>query len=532
MQLVSTIVGSLFFVLVAAGAVDEPNERIGVASSELPTYVEQLTSQDRVITDLKVRIVDRKIVFDVTDAANEGELPWLIQVNISDKEYRDSKKRYAADGFENTVHRVLFADRRNLHSSVWVQKSSAVEPLKLPDGPSPVTGETGKDLQPLNELLLKTLQENNIPGATVAVASEGRIIFERGFGYSDLEPPTPMAPATTMRIASISKPITAVAVLLLVEDGKLQLDDLVIDILMLEKKFTLPKDSDPAWNRITIRHLLQHSGGWNRDKSEDPMFELAEISRAAKLRKIARIPDVVRHQLSRPLDFEPGTECQYSNFGYCLLGRAIEAVSEQTYEAFVTDRVLKPAGMTQTRLGKTRLADRADDEAHYYTQTIKSFPAIWDVAAGRKSGKFEMVPAPYGQWDLEVMDSHGAWTSTASDLVRFAMALESPAKPLLKSDSLRWMKERPSFADANDDSWYGLGWSVRPVLGPEQVNLWHSGLVSGSSTILVKRWDNWAWAVLFNTDQTKDGTKCSTLIDGPMHSAVNSSLQLIEQGGH
>jgi N-acyl-D-amino-acid deacylase len=331
-----------------------------------------------------------------------------------------------------------------------------------------------------------------------------------------------------MRIASISKPITAVAVLLLVEDGKLKLDDHAIDYLIRDKRFALPKDADPAWSRVTIRHLLQHSGGWDRDKSKDPMFELPAITRALELKQIARVPDVVRYQLSRPLDFEPGTEYRYSNFGYCLLGRVIEAASGQPYATFVTERILKPAGMTQTRLGKTRLSDRASDEAHYYTQTLKTYPAVRDAADAAKSGKFELVQAPYGQFDLEVMDAHGAWTSTASDLVRFAIAIDSATKPLLKPDSLRQLKERPSCAGPEVETWYGLGWNVRSIEGLDRVSMWHIGKVSGSSTILVKRWDNFVWAVLFNVDETKDGVQCATLIDGPMHTAVDGSVPLMK----
>lgn len=514
----------------AVYAADETVERRGISATELSAYVDSLTSQGQMISDLRVRVVDRKAVFDVTAKPNTDKQAWLIQVNISDHEFRDAKKRYTEDGFKNTIHRVIPNGREKLHSTVWVQKTNNIELLKLPAATPPATGELGRNLEPLNTLLRKTLADNNIPGAAVAVSRDGKIIYERGLGYSDLEKPTPMAANTTMRIASISKPITAVAALLLVDDGRLKLDDPVVDYLVRDKKFALPKDADPAWSHVTIRHLLQHSGGWNRDKSKDPMFELLAISRALELKQIAGIPDVVRYQLSRPLDFEPGTEYQYSNFGYCLLGRVIEAASGQTYETFVTERLLKPAGMTQTRLGKTSLADRAGDEAHYYTQTLKTYPAVRDATDAGKSGKFELVQAPYGQFDLEVMDAHGAWTSTASDLVRFALAIDAATKPLLKPDSLRQLKERPSFAGAEAETWYGLGWNVRAVEGSDRMNIWHTGMVAGSSTILVKRWDNFAWAVLFNVDETKDGVQCATLIDHPMHTAVDASIPLMKPG--
>ena len=526
MRLIFTL--TLFSLLtVAADAADETLERKGISATELAAYVDQLTSQGQIISDLRVRVVERKAVFDVIAKPNKNQLAWLIQVNISEQEFRDARKRYTEDGFKNTIHRVIPNGREKLHSSIWVQKTDNIVLLKMPAGSTPVTGELGKNLEPINELLLKTLTDNNIPGATLTVAKDGMIIYERGFGYADLEQQTPLAPNTTMRIASISKPITAVALLLLVEDGKLKLDDHVIDYLVRDNNFTLPQDADPAWGRVTIRHLLQHCGGWSRDTSKDPMFELLAISRKLDLKQLARIPDIVRSQLAQPLDFEPGTEYQYSNFGYCLLGRIIEVASGQPYAAFVTARILKPAGMTQTRLAKTRLADRAEDETHYYTQTLKTFPAIWDAAHAEKSGEFELVQAPYGQFDIEVMDSHGGWTSTASDLVRFVIAIDSASEPLLKPDTQRLLQERPSFASSENDTWYGLGWNVRSIDEHESVNLWHNGLLAGSSAILVKRWDNFVWAVLFNCDETQDGEKCATVIDSPMHLAVDGSIPWI-----
>jgi CubicO group peptidase (beta-lactamase class C family) len=515
---------------VAFASYDEAVIRKDLSANELSAYVEQLTSNGQIIVDLNVRVVERRTVFDVASQVNEDKRPWLIQVNISDKVFRASSKRYKSDGFKNTVDRIIPNGRDKLHSTVWVQKVETAASLKLPNGPPPVNGEHGRDLIPLNDLLTKTLTDNNIPGATVAVARDGEIVYERGFGYSDVDKKSPMNADSVMRIASISKPITAIAVLLLMEDGKLKLDDLAIDYLTRDKKFALPKDADAAWSRITIQHLLQHSGGWDREKSKDPMFELLEITRALDLKKTASIPDVIKYQLSRPMDFEPGSSHAYSNFGYCLLGRVIEVASGQSYEKFVTERILKPCGMTQTRLGKTRFSDQADDEAIYYTQKAKMYPAIWDVAPGNKSGKFESVAGPYGHWDLEVFDSHGGWTSTAADLVRFAVAVDSKTKPLIRPESLTLLKSRPSFTDSDDKTWYGFGWSVRSVSGIDVVNLWHSGLIAGTSTILVKRSDNLTWAVLFNVNDSKDGQTCSTLIDRPMHAAVDHSIPLLPIG--
>ena len=201
-------------------SIDEAIVRKDLSANELSAYVEQLTSNGQIIVDLNVRIVERRAVFDVASQVNEEKQPWLIQVNISDKEFRESSKRYKSDGFKNTAHRIIPNGREKLHSTIWVQRVKTAISLKLPDGLPPVTGNVGKDLIPLNDLLTKTLSHNNIPGATVAVTRDGKIVYERGFGFSDVDKKTPMNANSVMRIASISKPITAIAVLLLMEDGK------------------------------------------------------------------------------------------------------------------------------------------------------------------------------------------------------------------------------------------------------------------------------------------------------------------------
>lgn len=120
-------------------------------------------------------------MFDVASQANEDKRPWLIQVNISDKEFRELSKRYKSDGFKNTVHRIIPNGREKLHSTIWVQQVESAALLKLLAASSLVDGYFS-DLAPLNDLLLKTLTDNNIPGAMVVVARGGELVNERGFG--------------------------------------------------------------------------------------------------------------------------------------------------------------------------------------------------------------------------------------------------------------------------------------------------------------------------------------------------------------
>ncbi|MFN9720934.1 MAG: serine hydrolase domain-containing protein [Planctomycetota bacterium] len=495
-----------------------------LTAAELNQSIDQLSAAGRVVTDLTMRFDGTQMRFDATIDVNAEKRPWIVQLNLTDQQYRAATRKYKA-AFDPVIHQTVSAGRTKYHSVVWLQKTETGSELKIPEGPLPESGELGKNLQPLNALMRSVLAENHLPGATLAVAFEQTLLFERGFGYSQLDPPVTMQPNATMRIASISKPITAVAVLLLAQDGVLDLDEFALTCLSRHPSGNFDANAaamaDPRWKQITVRQLLQHTAGMDRDVSKDTVFQLPEISRALSLKKLAKSNDMVRYQLRQSLDFDPGTKHRYSNIGYCILGRIIEAVSGKDYADFVQQRILTPCGMTQTRLARTRLTHRAEDEVRYYVQKPKKTPAVWVGFESRNPNRVDLVDEPYGMWDIEVMDSHGGWTSTAPDLLRFVMALEHPTSPLLNSSLRSEMLKPPEFGpDASDGSWYGCGWSVRN-LNDGTATYWHTGLLAGTSAILVHRRDGYLWAVLFNCDRSQDDQLCSTLIDSRMHWAVN-----------
>ena len=135
-----------------------------------------------------------------------------------------------------------------------------------------------------------------------------------------------------------------------------------------------------------------------------------------------------------------------------------------------------------------------------------------------------MVSPAYGQWDLEVMDSFGGWTSTAQDLVQFIDAIDSEKSPLLTRESRKLMLDSPSFTDRSTNAvWYGLGWNVRAVDDNGQRNYWHTGSFAGTSSLLVRRYDGYSWAIIFNVDRTSNGDRCADVIDSELHKAVLKS---------
>ncbi len=228
---------------------------------------------------------------------------------------------------------------------------------------SQITGLAMPKLAAYGDLMATFMREHKPPGAALAVTYHGRLVYARGFGYANLEKHEPVRPASLFRIASVSKPFTTAAVMHLIEQGKLRLDDRVFPILRLQPHLERGSRLDLRWHDITVWHCLQHTGGWNRDKSFDPMSAVA----AERVAKALRVPlpihpkQIIRYTMGKPLDFAPGTAYAYSNFGYCVLGRVIEAVSGKPYHEFVRQKILAPwasatCGWARTFSGTARPA--------------------------------------------------------------------------------------------------------------------------------------------------------------------------------
>lgn len=402
------------------------------------------------------------------------------------------------------------------------------------------SGPTAARFASFDQLMQTFLREHKIPGGSLAVAQDGEVIYARGFGWADREAKRPVQPDSLFRIASISKPVTAVAVMRLVEQRRLSLDDRVFDVLDKSEadesqraaSSVEPAFADERLREITIRQLLQHTAGWDRDVSFDPMFRSVKIARELRVDPPAKPEHVIRYMRRQPLDFAPGERYAYSNFGYCLLGRVIERITGNDYEAFVRSEVLKPLGINAMRIGKTQLSGQADGEVRYYAgekgnDGEATGDSVFDV--GQKS------PLPYGVWHLEAMDSHGGWIASAVDLVRFGSAIQHPAEsPRLSTESRVAMFARPAgLAGWNEDGspkdvYYGCGWSVRDV-GHDRFNYWHTGSLDGTSTILVLRHDGLCWAVLFNTRNSPSGEAPARIIDPLVHQAANRMLEATGQ---
>jgi len=394
-------------------------------------------------------------------------------------------------------------------------------PAKSEVGTIPSIGPTDTNLAPLDRLMTTFIKDHHAPGAALAVARHGRQVYARGFGLAVKEKKEPVDPHALFRIASISKPITAVTILQLVERKKLKLDDTVYGLLKLEPFEHPDIKFDPRWKQITVLQLLHHSGGFDSEKSFDPMFQGVRIAKAFGTEPPAGAPAIIRYMMGLPLDFDPGKRYAYSNFGYCLLGRVIEKASGQSYEDYVCKEVLAPLGIHSMRLGKTLPVDRAKGEVTYYEEQNRTGPSAF------RSKRGQPVPLPYGAWNLEAMDSHGGWIASAPDMVRFAAAFANPERcKILKPRSIAIMfacPEGPAGLNKKGKplaSYYACGWQVRP--GKPEPTYWHSGALDGTSALLVHRHDGFTWAVLFNSGTDLQDRDLADEIDPLVHEAVDA----------
>ena len=299
------------------------------------------------------------------------------------------------------------------------------------------------------------------PGLAVAIARQDRLVYNQAFGMADKDGEK-LTTRHRFRIASVAKPITSVAIMGLIEQGRLALSDRVFGRGSVFGSDYGTPPYGPHVEEITIEHLLTHTaGGWdNEPPGPDPMFTNPRMNHA---RLISWTLD------NLPLKHPPGQHHAYSNFGFCLLGRVIEKRTGVGYTSYVQDNVLKPCGISAMEIAGNTLADRRPLEVVYQGQKGEN---------------------PYGM-QVARMDSHGGWIATASDLVRLLVRVDGfPGKPdILKPETLRMMT---TGSTANPG--YAKGWIVN-----RQNNWWHNGSLPGSITLIVRTSGGFCWAALTNT---------------------------------
>ena len=344
------------------------------------------------------------------------------------------------------------------------------------------TNFSASDLELISSKMKSYMDANQVPGAALAITKNGRLVYAAGFGHANKETGEEAGPTSLFRIASVSKPFTSVAVMKLIEAGKLKLSDKVFGPnSILGAQFPTPATNKKI-EQITVKHLLEHVSGLS-NANGDPMFMNTNLNHAQLISWMLNDPG---HKMTR----DANTQFEYLNFGFCLLGRVIEKASGKSYEQFVKDSVLKPSGITDMAIG-------ANSEAQHKPREVKYYPA--------------------DSYTLNVtrFDAHGGWVGSPIDLERFLVRVDGlPTKPdIISAGSHTTMTTDSKIPDSKgNDPNYAFGWGVSPQ--------WHNGAMEGTTAFLAVMPNGYTYAVVANTRPANDGFAFN----------LSSTLQAIVKG--
>lgn len=343
-----------------------------------------------------------------------------------------------------------------------------------------------EELKGLDKEISKYLKQWEMKGASVAVMRNDFLIYAKGYGWADEEKNIKMDAGHILRMASVSKLITAVGIMKLQDEGRLSLKSKVFGpegILKGSGLNSLVKDT--TFYKITIEHLLRHQGGFYRD----PLFSSKDVKLQMRLSEPPVADDFFRLVLPRNLIFQPGSWQKYSNFGYLLLSSIIEHVTGKSYEQYIKEDVLAPAGCYDMHIAGNYYADKRENEVRYYTHNGDG------KFTEEYTGSGKMVERSYGGNNIPLLSGAGAWCGSTVELARFIACIDGREEipDIISKEAVNQMTEY------FDKDTFSLGWNDT---APEKGWI-RTGTFSGTSAIIRYFPDGECWIFISNTSTWK-----------------------------
>lgn len=375
-------------------------------------------------------------------------------------------------------------------SSIFLRPVPKAKPL---DGISPrlnllLTNDLSDipELSGLDRRIRNYMNKWQIKGASLAITRNDSLLYAKGYGWADEENGIEMGPGHIMRMASVSKLITATGIMVLQDKGLLSIKDTVFGPSgILNDSLFIRTIKDRNYHKITVEHLLRHQGGFNRD----PLFSSRDVKHQLQLDHAPEKEDFYRLVLSRRLRFIPGSWQRYSNFGYLLLSDIIEKVSGKTYEQFIKEEVLRPAGCYDMHIAGNYYEDRRSNEVRYYTHNGDGK----FIEEYNDSGR--MVERCYGGNNIPLLSGAGAWCGSPAEISRLVASIDGdPRIPdIISRNSFLQMTEYL------DTETFSLGWNdTNPAKGWSR-----TGTLSGTSALVKHFPDGECWILITNTSTWK-----------------------------
>lgn len=357
-------------------------------------------------------------------------------------------------------------------------------------------------LEDMENKIKRYLLRWEINGAQIAVTRNDSLLYVKGFGWADMEKKQEMQPSNIMRLASVSKLLTAVGVMRLAEAGTLKLSDHVFGPKGILNDTTFTNAiKDQRYLDITVEQLLRHKAGFTTGAG-DPMFSTRYIMMQNRLTTPPDNNTLMKILLKRRLGFTPGTAKRYSNVGYTLLSMIIEKKTRMSYEDYMRRFVFEPAGCYDFHIAGSYEKDRRRNEVKYYMH--KGSEPVYEY---NNSGR--MVEKCYGENDIPNLKGAGAWCASAAELSRLVASIDllPGVKDILSKKSVEFMtREMP-------DHDFSIGWNFCPKGRP-----WiRTGSLSGTSALVLRYPDGECWILITNTSTWKG------------HGFSNDTMRLFER---
>lgn len=346
-----------------------------------------------------------------------------------------------------------------------------------------------EETRKLDSQIERFMREWQLKGASLAVMKDEKLIYSKGYGWADEEMGVRMEPSHILRIASLSKLITAAGIMKLAEDSIISLDSRIFGKGGL-LPFPADEDiSDPRIRRITVEHLLRHRGGFTL-RAGDPMFSTKLMSSRLKIDSVPCNDQIIEYCASRRLGFDPGNGTRYSNLGYVILSRVIEEVTGMSYEDYIKNEILKPAGIVDMHIANNYYEERYPNEVRYYEPSNEPLVESYN-------GSGQMAQRCYGGNNIKALQGAGAWVGSPSEILLFVASIDgkSGVADILSNESIRIMTSSTSQT-------LPIGWAKATSSGEWS----RTGTLSGSSALLKYQKNGISWILVTNTSSWKGAT--------------------------
>lgn len=339
-----------------------------------------------------------------------------------------------------------------------------------------------QELEGLDRKVSRYMRDWHIKGASLAIMRNDSLVYAKGYGWADEAEKEAMEPSHILRMASVSKLITATGIMVLQDRDSLSIKDTVFGPSgILNDSLFNSVIKDRNYHKITVEHLLRHQGGFYRD----PLFSSKDVMLQMKLDNPPVKEDFFRLVLSHKLSFMPGEWERYSNFGYLLLSEIIEKVSGKPYEQFIREDVLMPAGCFDMHIAGSYYSDRRSNEVRYYTHEGDG------KFVQEYNGSGIMVERCYGGNNIPLLSGAGAWCGSPAEIARLVASIDGrpEVEDIISPEAVVQMTEY------FDKETYSLGWNdTDPAKGWSR-----TGTLAGTTALVKYFPDGECWIMVTNT---------------------------------